>query len=548
MDSVRKSSNSVAPAATGLLVADTDETQSYVFESSRLPEIRGASQQLDTLNRHARDLVKNAGGDVIYAGGGSLLALVNNLQAPQLVQAIENLYPAETFIATTSAAYRSLPADYQQHGFGDYVRWAGHWLRRHKESKGAPPFVETLPHQSVCQSCQRRPANAALFAVYEAPLCNVCHAKYQTSRRRGSGQQTWPGRFDAWLKRQNDGSYEHYYRHCANLDVDVPQTIDELSEATQGRGGYVGFLYLDGDHIGDLLLEMQTMKAYRTLSETLVTATRDAVFGALVAELEPAWVKPSEFRGQLGLSSNSKGEVLIHPFEIITIGGDDVLLIVPAHVAIPVAKRIGVAFREKVSPEVHKLQPKRKEPISMSAGVVIADDHTPAQLMIDLAKQLLKEAKKQGDALDFHVLKSADMVDRAIDALREQFPYYLEDAGDKTKDLRLLARPYHYDQVDLLWNGLDKLRKQGFPSSQMTLLSRALTQGRREATLFYHYQFQRGKREEFDILENVLTTLQKTDSRDPLPWQAVTGEKYSHETVLWDIAELYDFIPGGQND
>jgi hypothetical protein len=536
-----------APAVTGLLVADTDETQSYVFESSRLPEIRGASQQLDTLNRQARDIVKNAGGDVIYAGGGSLLALINSLHAIQLVQAIENLYPEETFIATTSAAYRSLPPDYQKHSFGDYVRWAGHWLRRHKESKGAPPFVETLPHQSVCQSCQRRPANAALFAVYEAPLCNVCHAKYLTSRRRGSGQQTWHGRFDAWLKRQNDGSYEKYYRHCANLDVDVPQTVDELSEASRGRGGYVGFLYLDGDHIGDLLLEMQTMNAYRTLSETLVTATRDAVFGALAAELDPVWVEASEFRRQLGLSSNVNGEVLIHPFEIITVGGDDVLLIVPAHVAIPIAKRIGVAFGQRVAKKVHEIQPGYTGPVSMSAGVVIADDHTPAQLMFDLAKQLLKEAKKQGNALDFHVLKSADMVDRAVEALREQYPYYLEKAGDKTKDLRLLARPYHYDQVELLWNGLDKLRRQGFPSSQMALLSRALIQGRREATLFYHYQYQRGKREEYGILEDVLTTLQNVDSRDPLPWQAVKGEKYSHETVLYDIAELYDFIPGGQN-
>jgi hypothetical protein len=87
----------------------------------------------------------------------------------------------------------------------------------------------------------------------------------------------------------------------------------------------------------------------------------------------------------------------------------------------------------------------------------------------------------------------------------------------------------------------------------MTLLSKALLQGRREATLFYHYQYQREQRVKRDesaygILEKVLTTLQNTDSRDPLPWQAVAGEAYSHETVLWDIAELYDFIPGGQND
>jgi GGDEF domain-containing protein len=538
-----------APAVTGLLVADTDETQSYVFESSRLPEIRGASQQLDALNRRARDLAENAGGDVVYAGGGSLLALMAADHASQTAEAIERLYREKTYIATTSAAFRPLPADYQNHSFGDYVRWAGHWLRRHKESKAPPPFIETLPHQSLCQSCQRRPANVIHFSIYEAPLCNVCQTKYQAGRRRGD-QHTWHNRFDAWLKQKNDGSYESYYRHSANQDVVVPQTVDELSQAAQGRSGYVGFLYLDGDHIGDLLAEMQTKKAYKILSKTLSAVTRDAVFGALADELSPALVEESEFRRQLGLSSRKDGKALIHPFEIITIGGDDVLLIVPAHAAIPIAKRIGVAFGDRVANKVHEIQPGYTDPVSMSAGVVIADDHTPAQLMFDLAKQLLKEAKKQGAALDFHVLKSADMVDRAVEALREQYPYYLEKAGDRTKDIRLLARPYRYDQIDILWAGLDKLRKQGFPSSQMALLSRALMQGRRESTLFYQYQYQRGKRDknrdEYGTLEDVLMALQKTDNRDPLPWQTVEGEKYSHKTVLWDIAELYDFIPGGR--
>jgi hypothetical protein len=59
-----------------LLVADTDRTQDYVFESSRLPEIRGASHLLTNLEKWAAAQVEQAGGDVILSGGGNLFAIL----------------------------------------------------------------------------------------------------------------------------------------------------------------------------------------------------------------------------------------------------------------------------------------------------------------------------------------------------------------------------------------------------------------------------------------------------------------------------------------
>ena len=59
-----------------LLSADTDRTQEYVFESAKLPEIRGASRQLDDLNVQIGKMVKNEKGEVILADGGGLLAWV----------------------------------------------------------------------------------------------------------------------------------------------------------------------------------------------------------------------------------------------------------------------------------------------------------------------------------------------------------------------------------------------------------------------------------------------------------------------------------------
>ncbi len=88
-----------------LLSADTDKIKEYVFESAKLPEIRGASMILDDLNQewpekgnyqlldprspsNLREIFLHYGlptrrnkddqqvDSIIYAGGGSLLALV----------------------------------------------------------------------------------------------------------------------------------------------------------------------------------------------------------------------------------------------------------------------------------------------------------------------------------------------------------------------------------------------------------------------------------------------------------------------------------------
>ncbi|MEI2419497.1 hypothetical protein V6O07_04430, partial [Arthrospira platensis SPKY2] len=57
--------------------------------------------------------------------------------------------------------------------------------------------------------------------------------------------------------------------------------------------------------------------------------------------------------------------------------------------------------------------------ISMSGGVVLADDRAPVRLLADLAKQLQDEAKtRPGGGLDFLVLKSADMLAGSVSGIR----------------------------------------------------------------------------------------------------------------------------------
>jgi CRISPR-associated protein Cmr2 len=535
-----------------LLAADTDRTQDFVFESSRLPEIRGASRQLDDLNQEIKQMVedriapyqeKGAACQVVFAGGGGLLALAPEAIAADLVQEIEALYPRRTTLATITAAARPVTAEMLEQGyppapeqaFGTLVRWAGTWLRRRKESKPDAPFIPALPHVERCASCQQRPANPATRDEVWGPLCDVCNGKRQAAER------------EYW--------FDQFRKETGQPAAETPKTLAEIGQACAARPGHVGFIYLDGDNLGQVLETLPTLQDYRAFSQAIEATARKAVFDALRI------VRPAEIEGD---PERAKRPVIIHPFEILTIGGDDIMLIVPADQALPIAATITQAFtagmRERLM-QTDVLSSIKTHTYTLSGGVVLADDHNPVRFLRDLAERLqdsakarLAQDKSNGDAgashpqtpaagyLDFQVL-TGDMLELDVTRLRAGHPYTLK-LPNEARALRLVGRPYTARQVEVLWQGLYALRRQGFPNSQMKQLTAALLGGRQETTLFYLYQRARDRTGAYEVLDNLLHTLQHTDAHDPLPWRKVSNEDrvYSHETVLWDIAELYGYV------
>ena len=572
-----------------LLAADTDRTQDYVFESARLPEIRGASRHLDDLNEDIGRLAENRGGEVILCGGGGLLAKVPQQVAASLAREIEAIYPHETSVATITADWRPItqemldvddPKNPSAH-FGSLLQWAGTWLRRRKESRESVPFLESLPYVERCRSCQIRPAHTAYLEVYpDWPLCRICHDK-----RDYRGRDLWFRDFQTYLDR-NPKLRDHYYQGgepFRRFDAEreqarwTPQDLGEIGEACSARKGYVGFIYLDGDEMGHAFEKVPTPEACRSLSNAVGKAAREAVMTAL-GLLHPAWVHPSPVRRSVDEQPepeqlDAHGRMRIHPFDIITVGGDDVMLIVPADQAVPVACTISQKFQEMVQVRMAQedaLQELRDHPYTMSGGLVIASDHNPVRVLRDLASELkdiakreckrdkakreseqdkarreCKQDKAEEGYVDFLVLKSADMVERNVRQMRNRYPYLVEAPG--TRPLNLLGRPYPVSVLGTLWREVGALREKArFPNSQMNQLAESLLQGRRESTLFYLYQRARDKRGYFAHIDRLLLEVQGSEARDPIPWVDLSGTdtRYSFQTVLWDVAELYGFVPG----
>lgn len=478
-----------------LLSADADRVTDYVFETPGLPEMRGASAQLKWLNLDGiQRLFGKAGlpfafidadntppGCLVYAAGGGLLALVPQSKAVSLQAKIERLYPQHTGAATTTCVTVLTSPDEVRHQFGDLVKRAGHLLRTAKGQKATLPSFELLPFVRRCEACRKRPTTQFLPPYEDEPpeaRCRVCAAKREEGWKRRS----------EWHK---------------ELGVQAPHDLEQIAKSS---GEYIGVIYADGNGLGDWFQETDSIIEYRRRSRKVQDAVRAAILGAM-----------EEY-----CAAHQ------HPFEVILVGGDDVLLIVPASDALPVAHAICAQFEEKMTADQR----------TMSAGVVIAEHHTPVYFLRRLASDLLKNAKRdeRGSTVDFLVLKGQGT--RSAEQARERI-----EMGPET--LILNHGPYTLEELGRLLNQVSQGKKAGFPPSQLYALRAALRQGRQASALAFLYQ--QGKRapdDEVHIFLNEFAAWSDQPKETP-PWResrVLRGGAKEYRTPWADLVDIWDFV------
>ncbi len=475
-----------------LLAADADRVTDYVFETPGLPEMRGASAQLKWLNLDGiRELLDKAGmpsafvdddppGCLVYAAGGGLLALVPQSKAEPLRTEIERLYPQHTGAATTTCVVVPTSPDEVRRGFGDLVRRAGHLLRTAKGQKTTLPFFELLPFTRRCEACRKRPATHFLPPYPGEPpetRCRVCAAKREEGRDRRS-------------------------EYHEELNVQASRDLEQIADASDE---YIGVIYADGNGLGDWFQETDEVIEYRRRSRKV----QETVHGAILDALE----------------KHCAGHR--HPFEVILVGGDDVLLIVPACDALPVAQAICQHFEEKMAADQR----------TMSAGVVIAEHHTPVYFLRRLAADLLKSAKRdgRGSTVDFLVLKGQGT--RSAEQARERI-----EMGPET--LILNHGPYTLEELDRLLKQVRRGKEAGFPRSQLHALRAALRQGRQASALAFLYQQARAR----DAVRNFLDDFAQRwsdQAKETPPWResrVLRGGAKEYRTPWADLVDVWDFV------
>ena len=559
---------------------------------------------------------------IIYAAGGNTLAFTPASAVHEIADEMERLYSQETLVANSVAVGEGFDLLELQYGLNPTQFWSeefsqacenpktqllmessyggtekkdffrkkcfgelttklarAQFHRRegnptpHRTTRRAlPTSIELKPYQERCPSCERRPA----VIRHPRMLCEACTRKYVTGRiakRTVAAEdlhhylqvlhpwspsnknaqdewclQDWSSLFETYLAAT--GKVDNYAQSAEHLEkTEGPRDLKDIATASK-LGGFVTFIYADGNNMGSYLENVATPAQYRQFSERVFLALQQATFDALAAQLTPT-------------AGNR------HPFEIVSIGGDDLVLIVPGSKAFEVVHAIGANFDrafESRAQFAETLRPSQRytpgewadnqemQPaISLSLGFVIAAEHTPIAFLEHLAASLLKSAKKRaktlktpdigylGGTADFLVLKSLSMITSELGDFRERF-YHV--GGEET--VALTMRPFTLHELEGFIKTVRAFKDSEFPRSQLYQLRQSLHLGRMTSTLEYLYFRSRLRDGKGETLQRELEQHWQGAERgvDLGPWYPKGTEPERYETLLLDLIEAYDFIAG----
>lgn len=356
-----------------LLVSfDIPSIHHFVFGTDYAREVRGASGLIDELNRETipRTLA-GPDGEVVYAnGGGGLIVL------PDISEA-----DAEARIAAAAAETRrrsggaltlqaaTAPWTPEQ-SFGDALATAVRARNARRRGGRAPAGVASFPFIRRCKSCGEEAASTVVnLHGSDHAIGQSCLAKRE-----------W------WDRHRRPGQKSPWARIVENIEAGFagdpdelrPEDFSSIAEAAKGRGGYLAVVYADGDRMGETVQRIHGQEEYRSFAAAIDGAVFAAVSAALKAH---AWN---------AAETKSLADVLL-------VGGDDVVAVVPADVALRFACTLQREFSQEVAKRLAAAEltgAPFDAPFSLSVGVAFARGSQPFRDVVARAEELLRSAKR----------------------------------------------------------------------------------------------------------------------------------------------------------
>ncbi len=591
--------------AYSLVALDTDRIKSYVFGTDMLREIRGASSILDRLNREvmtetARQLDPEA--KVVYANGGSGLFLMAEEKAEEFVRRIQAQYHQETRGgASVTGAIQRLPeesmgSDPWKAELREQLDLLDYKLRRAKE---CPPIAEALaahPLLRRCDSCGlgyasgRSPWTEA--GREDRRFCPVCLRKREEDiqiKKSIEGEiaklpgGTSPSGKDAkraglWAELIRRLGVDYFQKDGQPITPRRPRDLDTfraIASASSGRESireYLGLVYADGNRMGSRIGKCSTLCDIKEFARSIDGAIYSALACAVSKYLRPVYVsgkfleeeeQEGDENGLQPRHGNSEQGGYLFPFDVLLLGGDDLMLLTTADRALAVALEVARTFYEKTG----------EQQGTLSVGVVFAPLKYPFGLMHDLVENVLRFAKKQAQVDKWRGANDGD--DARINFLvvagagTHEFDHLYRTVYCKrleSTEFRATLRPYRLDELKNLLQAIRDAKQRGFPRSKLHQLREAVLKTNRTSTVLEALAALQGCRDE--EREFLLTWLyqfsqryllresQVMESAGPLqgfpsvifPWTRLQvqdqgqSERTIYLTPLLDLVELYDFV------
>jgi hypothetical protein len=540
-----------------LVVTDTPGIKQFVFGTDPLAEVRGASALLDRLNRHETEAIlleslAAEGGRLertVYANGGTGQFLVEAHGPESLLGALANLVRAykKATGGEVRVVYGIAPFD----GNDSYpmaARAAYEQLRTRREVESGHRAVALWPLIRECSSASHLPAQEVRTWGAERLLLSDASWRKRREIHQGRGRDRWA----EWMERlQREGDWP-----AANdWGLLRSESTAELGRSSH-RPGYIGLVYGDGNRMGRLVQEIDGVETCTAFSDIVDSSIREACYQTL------SEVCGREIgRNRSALRAGAKPSPL--PADILLLGGDDLIVLLPADRALPFVEEATRRFEDLTRGKIAGISDASvrrfftdrvgDRGLTISCGVALARATYPFYLLLDLAEELLASAKRGGAAdregrsttdprarqgywtpayIDFHLVAGSSSQD--LDQLRER-DYHVKSAAPRT------LRPFSVSALSRLRAQVGKLRGGRFPRSKIhDLFEASLEPSPVQSERRVREVFSRCKPEQRKALWEIVEELGQGHLIE-FPWRKSEGR---WDTTIADLAEAVDMFPG----
>ena len=559
-----------------LVALDTDHIKQYVIATDTLKEIRGASSILDALNRRVMKQVaddKEFHAKTVYANGGSGLCLIDGDEqiAEKFGKRIQQAYRERTGGgASITFALQEIPETIPAQDIETnpdlhpYLRLLQYRLLH---AKGYPhqerEVLPSHPLMRLCDSCGTCYAEDRYEDRYkeESPdprdqeqmYCQACLQKrfedHQVKIKIEEIVKEWVHTGEVKPDNKNPFAWEKLIDKLPDtyklpVGTDRPSDFNKFQRLSNG---YLGLIYADANNMGEILDKLPTIKERREMAEVVDNAVYTAMSAAIAAHLP--------------VVKGDGDTPWMFKFDVLMIGGDDIMVVTPADVALDVALTLAETFHKET--KTNDIRPK-KEGCSLSIGIVLAPVKYPFGLLQDLADSTLKFAKKAaakdppktvyGDTvINFMTVTGNNSLNfnKVYDSLHEKHGR----ADGRDTAFYATLRPYSVEELTELLQMIREGKQKGLGRTKLhqvreavlrmnltTSVSEALAVlsnwrgNQRQLVVEQVYKMAERYQQQHRDIEKPGTLFQRVT----FPWFADGPNTY--RTSLLDFVELYDFI------
>jgi hypothetical protein len=352
-----------------VLSYDVDSIKNYIFSSSEFKAIIGASKMVSNYDQKVKEILKKENSYLVHAVGGTGLAIILKDDSERIEKELRQIfkeivpggfltiskvdfYPSELIHGlkkvdlNTSQLEKEFNLKFnnltEQTDFYKLFSLLASNMREEKNSKSTE-MKRITPEFDLCEACNTYPASEVVYRASDPnepntmKVCDICKKKIDVGEGK-IGEEKFANSL---------------------LNIDTEHDKDKQTD-------WLGVIYIDGNNLGKVYSKIKTDQEYIRLSKNIENASESAV---------------NQVIREMNLENKYAAPIL---------GGDDIMLFIPAKQAFDIFLRLDEILSEKFGNIDGK-----GNGISYCGSILFCKKSMPLKMIFEASSNLLRQAKSK---------------------------------------------------------------------------------------------------------------------------------------------------------